>query len=31
MEITFADGKLQELCEQEKIAQKNLGNLVRVN
>ena len=25
MEITFADGKLQELCEQEKIAQKNLG------
>lgn len=25
MEITFADGKLQELCEQEKIAQKKLG------
>ncbi len=25
MEITFADGKLQKLCEQEKIAQKELG------
>jgi toxin HigB-1 len=25
MEITFADGKLQELCEQERIAQKKLG------
>lgn len=26
MEITFADGKLQELCEQERIAQKKLGS-----
>ena len=25
MEITFADGKLQKLCEQAKIAQKELG------
>jgi toxin HigB-1 len=25
MEITFADDKLQDLCEQEKIAQKKLG------
>ncbi|NJR31836.1 MAG: killer suppression protein HigA [Chamaesiphon sp. CSU_1_12] len=25
MEITFGDSKLQELCEQEKIAQKKLG------